>query len=90
MEIDKTTLQDLMVIQHEDEFSIFGKLNETLTVRGKEQFLKNLMHPFSDAAAIIEVQQVLKLILKNQAGWTPFGACAVPAKKGNDVTQRPL
>ena len=70
MEIDKTTLQDLMVIQHEDEFSIFGKLNETLTVRGKEQFLKNLMHPFSDAAAIIEVQQVLKLILKNQAGWT--------------------
>lgn len=70
MEIDKTTLQDLMVIQHEDEFSIFGKLNETLTVRGKEQFLKNLMHPFSDAAAIIEVQQVLILILKNQAGWT--------------------
>ncbi len=70
MEIDKTTLQDLMVIQHEDEFSIFGKLNETLTVRGREQFLKNLMHPFSDAASIIEVQLILKLVLQKKYGWT--------------------
>ena len=37
METDKTTLNDLAVFHHEEEFSIFHKLNFTRTVGGREK-----------------------------------------------------
>ena len=43
METDKTTLNDLAVFHHDEEFSIFHKLNFTRTVGGREK----LRHIFS-------------------------------------------
>ena len=43
METDKTTLNDLSVFNHEDEFSVFDKLNLTRTTGGREK----LRHIFS-------------------------------------------
>ena len=34
METDKTTLNDLSIFNHDEEFSIFNKLNFTRTVGG--------------------------------------------------------
>ncbi len=49
METDKTTLNDLSIFNHEEEFSIFHKLNFTRTVGGKES-LKNI---FKDPLQIL-------------------------------------
>ena len=70
MEIDKTTLADLAVFNaEEEEFSVFNKLNFTLTIRGKEQLKRNLITPLATARAITGVQQTLKLIIKHQPQW---------------------
>ena len=69
MEIDKTTLNDLAIFNAEEEFSLFNKLNFTVTTRGKEQLKKNLSTPLSTVEAITGVQQTLRLIIKKSALW---------------------
>ncbi|MEP6713689.1 MAG: DNA mismatch repair protein MutS, partial [Ferruginibacter sp.] len=69
MEIDKTTLNDLAIFNTEEEFSVFNKLNCTLTIRGKEQLKKNLNTPLATVQAINGVQQSLQLIIKKSALW---------------------
>ncbi len=71
MEIDKTTLTDLVIVDREDEFSIFNKINFTITARGKEQLRSNLLNPLSDIASINNVQQTILFIKINKAKW-PF------------------
>jgi len=69
MEIDKTTLNDLSVFDHDDEYSIFQKLDFTSTVGGRE----SLKYIFSKTLNSIEevngIQQTLKLIKKNKTSW---------------------
>ena len=69
MDIDKTTLNDLSVFDHDDEYSIFQKLDFTTTVGGRE----SLKYIFSKTLASIEevngIQQTLRLILKNKSSW---------------------
>ena len=69
MEIDKTTLADLVIFDREDEFSIFNKINFTVTSRGKEQLKKNISSPLPNIEAIKDVQQTLLYILSKKEKW---------------------
>ncbi|MEJ7609833.1 MAG: DNA mismatch repair protein MutS [Ferruginibacter sp.] len=69
METDKTTLTDLVIFDREDEFSVFNKINGTLTGRGKEQLRKLLARPLPDVAAIKAVQEIIRLIIQKKAEW---------------------
>lgn len=69
MQIDNTTFNDLSIIQHEEEFSIFHRLNFTQTVEGREWLLKYFTNPFSDLQQITQTQQIIRNILSNLDGW---------------------
>lgn len=69
MEIDKTTLTDLSIFTGEEDFSIFSKLNHTLTSNGKQQLKRNLATPLRTRQAITDIQRVLQLILKEETHW---------------------
>jgi len=69
METDKTTLLDLSVFQHEEEFSIFHKLNLTRTIGGREKLRSILNRSLSDLVSIRDVQKTLQLILEKKEQW---------------------
>ncbi|HSN09806.1 MAG TPA: hypothetical protein VLS85_12275 [Hanamia sp.] len=69
METDKTTLNDLSVFNHEDEFSVFDKLNLTRTTGGREKLRQIFNHSLSDIDSIKNVQDTLKLIIQKQEQW---------------------
>ncbi|MDN3656084.1 DNA mismatch repair protein MutS [Ferruginibacter paludis] len=69
MEIDKTSLNDLAIFNGYEDFSVFNKLNNTLTTNGKEQLRKNLATPLSSTQAINNVQQTLKFIMQGVGQW---------------------
>ncbi len=69
MEIDKTTLTDLAIFSGEEDFSIFSKLNHTLTTNGKDQLRRNLATALPTAEAITDVQKTLKFILSRETQW---------------------
>ncbi len=69
METDKTTLNDLSVFNHEDEFSVFDKLNLTRTTGGREKLRQIFNHSLSDIDSIKNVQNTLKIIIQKQEQW---------------------
>jgi len=69
MEIDKISLNDLSIFYGYEDFSVFNKLNNTLTTNGKEQLKKNLATPLSTIQAINNVQQTLKFIIQGLEKW---------------------
>lgn len=69
MQIDNTTFNDLSIIQHEEEFSIFHRLNFTQTVEGREWLLKYFTNPFSDLQQITQTQQIIRTIHANLHAW---------------------
>ncbi|MGN6421426.1 MAG: MutS-related protein [Pseudobacter sp.] len=69
MQIDNTTFNDLSIIQHEEEFSIFHRLNFTQTVEGREWLLKYFTNPFSDLQQITQTQDIIRNILSNLDAW---------------------
>ena len=69
METDKTTLNDLAVFQHDEEFSIFNKLNFTRTVGGREKLKSIFSKSLYDIVSIQNVQRTLKLILDKKEEW---------------------
>lgn len=69
METDKTTLNDLAVFQHDEEFSIFHKLNFTRTVGGREKLKSIFSKSAGDLASIQNVQKALQLIIKKRDQW---------------------
>ena len=71
METDKTTLNDLSIFNHEDEFSVFDKLNLTRTTGGREKLRYIFSHSLSDIDSIKNVQETLQLILQKKQQW-PF------------------
>ena len=64
MEVDNTTYNDLSVFHSEEEFSIFDKLDFTLTGEGKEWLYRFFKNPFSDVKLINETQQILSNVPK--------------------------
>ena len=69
METDKTTLNDLSVFHHDEEFSIFHKLNFTRTVGGREKLKSIFSKSLGDLASIKNVQQTLQIFLHNKEEW---------------------
>ncbi|MEO6729642.1 MAG: DNA mismatch repair protein MutS [Ferruginibacter sp.] len=69
MEIDKTTLTDLAILNVEEEFSIFSKLNLCRTVGGRDKLYENFTRPLHDIESIKGIQQTLQLILQNLEHW---------------------
>lgn len=68
MEIDKTTLHDLSVFNPEEEFSVFHKINCTITSNGEAQLRINLSAPLQNIESIQDVQQTIRVIFQlNQA-----------------------
>jgi DNA mismatch repair ATPase MutS len=69
MEIDKTSLNDLSIFDHDDEFSIFQKLDFTTTVGGRESLKYNFGKTLSSIEEANSIQDTLKLIIKNKDSW---------------------
>ncbi len=69
MEIDKTTMIDLSIFNQEEEFSVFHKINFTLTDNGKEQLRLNLSSPLDTLEKIQGIQQTLQRIKEKTDKW---------------------
>jgi DNA mismatch repair protein MutS len=69
MEIDNITYEDLSLFSHEEEFSIFHKLDFTRTTGGKDRLLDYFNRPFSRLEPIDETQRILKLMLEKMDQW---------------------
>ncbi len=69
METDKTTLNDLAIFHHDEESSIFHKLNFTRTVGGRETLKHIFGTSLNDISAIQNVQKTLQLILEKREVW---------------------
>lgn len=69
METDQTTLNDLAVFQHNDEFSIFHKLNLTRTVGGREKLKHIFNKSLTDISSIQNVQKTLQLFIEKKEEW---------------------
>jgi DNA mismatch repair ATPase MutS len=69
MDIDNTSYNDLNIFHHEEEFSVFNKLNFTRTIDGRAWLAKFFTNPFSEQKQISETQEILKLILLNIDEW---------------------
>jgi DNA mismatch repair ATPase MutS len=72
METDKTTLSDLSIFNHEDEFSVFNKLNLTRTTGGREKLRHIFNKSLHDIDSIKDVHQTLQLIISKQDQWPLF------------------
>src|SRR4030095_3959377 len=69
MDVDQTTYNDLSLFHHEEEFSVFHKLNYTNTSAGKFWLEKFFNEPFSDIKRIEETQRIIGLILAKLDAW---------------------
>lgn len=69
MELDKTTLNDLSVFNYEEEFSIFHKLNFTLTSGGAEMLRVMFSRSLKTIEEINGVQQTLQQISIKKNDW---------------------
>ncbi|MBA2250227.1 MAG: DNA mismatch repair protein MutS [Chitinophagaceae bacterium] len=69
MEIDKTTLNDLSVFNHEEEFSIFNKLDFTRTIGGMERLFYQFSRPLNTVDEINAVQQTIQIIGQKKELW---------------------
>jgi len=69
MDIDQTSYNDLSLFHHEEEFSVFHKLNYTQTSAGKFWLQKFFNEPFSDIRKIEETQQIIGVILHKLQAW---------------------
>lgn len=69
METDKTTLNDLSIFNHEEEFSIFSKVNLTKTVGGREKLRQIFSKSLNDIGSINNVQKTLQLIISKESLW---------------------
>jgi len=72
METDKTTLNDLSIFNHEEEFSVFHKLNLTRTTGGREKLKHIFSKSLTDIDSINNVQKTLQLIISKESYWPLF------------------
>jgi DNA mismatch repair protein MutS len=69
MDIDQTTYNDLSLFHHEEEFSVFHRLNFTRTSAGREWLLYFFNHPFSENKKILDTQAVIRMMRTNLQDW---------------------
>jgi DNA mismatch repair protein MutS len=71
MEIDKTTLNDLSILNIEDDFSVFNKMNFCKTAGGKHKLFLNFSTPLNTVEQIESIQQTLQAIIEKEKYWPP-------------------
>jgi DNA mismatch repair ATPase MutS len=69
MDIDKTTLADLLMFTRGEDMSVFGKLDKCSTSHGSEQLRINFSTALKTQEEIVAVQQTLQLIIKKLPVW---------------------
>ena len=69
MEIDHTTFADLSILNVEDDFSVFNKLNFCKTAGGKHRLFENFSTPLKTIEQIQGIQQTLQTIIQKEAYW---------------------
>ena len=69
MEIDKTTLEDLSILNIEDDFSVFNKMNFCRTAGGKHKLFLNFSTPLNTVEQIEGIQQTLQAIIAKEKFW---------------------
>ena len=69
MEIDKTTLEDLSILNIEDDFSVFNKMNFCRTAGGKHKLFLNFSTPLNTVDQIEGIQQTLQAIIAKEKFW---------------------
>lgn len=69
METDKTTLNDLSIFDHDEDSSVFSKLDFTRTVGGREKLKQIFNKSLHDITSIKEVQKTLQLIIAKEGEW---------------------
>ncbi len=69
MDIDKTTLADLLMFNSGEDVSVFGRLDLCSTAHGTEQLKINFSTALKTQEQIVAVQQTLQLIIKQQQQW---------------------
>ncbi|HNA96218.1 MAG TPA: DNA mismatch repair protein MutS, partial [Chitinophagaceae bacterium] len=69
MQIDNTSFNDISIFHHEEEFSIFHKLNFTRTVGGSEWLRKFFCEPHNDLKKIIGTQKVIRTFMEHVSDW---------------------
>ncbi len=69
MQIDKISFNDISIFHHEEEFSIFHKLNFTRTIGGKEWLRKFFSEPHNDLKKIIGTQKIIRTFMEHVKDW---------------------
>jgi DNA mismatch repair protein MutS len=69
MQIDNISFNDISIFHHEEEFSIFHKLNFTRTSGGKEWLRKFFSEPHGDLKRIIGTQKVIRTLMEHVKDW---------------------
>ncbi|MBK8952357.1 MAG: DNA mismatch repair protein MutS [Chitinophagaceae bacterium] len=69
MQIDNTSFSDISIFHHEEEFSIFHKLNFTKTVGGREWLRKFFSEPHNDLKKIVGTQKVIRTFMEHISQW---------------------
>ncbi|GAC1386489.1 MAG: MutS family DNA mismatch repair protein [Ginsengibacter sp.] len=69
MEIDKTTLRDLSIFDNEESFSIFDKLNLTLTTGGATHLRYIFNHPLKSLEEITAIQETTSYLQSHESEW---------------------
>ncbi|MBV8255841.1 MAG: DNA mismatch repair protein MutS [Chitinophaga sp.] len=69
MQLDKTSYYDLSIFNRDEEYSLFSRLDFTMTAGGKD-FLRQLFNkPLQDLVSIQQRQEALKYILSLEKSW---------------------
>jgi len=66
MQIDQTTLNDLSIFQHDEEYAVFSHLNFTQTVDGKLYLRQLLTSPLKNISEIVDTQNTIKQLQQIQ------------------------
>ena len=69
MQIDNTSFSDISIFHHEEEYSIFHKLNFTRTTGGKEWLRKFFSEPHNDVKKIIGTQKIIRTFMEHVKDW---------------------
>ncbi len=69
MQIDATSFNDISIFHHEEEFSIFHKLNFTRTIGGREWLRKFFTEPHNDLKKIMGTQTVIRTLMEHVHDW---------------------
>lgn len=69
MEIDKTTWTDLSIFNGDDELSVFSKLDNCRTSRGREKMYENFVTIPGNIETIEGIQQTLRFFIREEEHW---------------------